>query len=243
MPLKTDALIIREYTVGEADRFVTALTRDRGVVRASARGAHKLKSRNATATSLLTYSRLTLTEGRDKYIITEAAPLRVFFDRKNDIYALSLAQYFCELAGVFAPRDEPAEEALRQLLNALHLLAAGDRDRRQIKAVTELRLLCQAGYMPALAGCARCGKPDGGLWLSPVDGTLRCDGCGRAPDSLAVSDSVLAAMRYIVTAPLEKVFGFTLPDAAMEELASACERLLLCQSNHHFKTLDFYHTL
>ena len=243
MPLKTDALIIREYTVGEADRFVTALTRDRGVVKASARGAQKIKSRNATATSLLTYSRLTLIEGRDKYIITEAAPLRVFFDRKNDIFALSLGQYFCELAGVFAPRDEPAEDALRQMLNALHLLSVGEKDRRLVKAVTELRLLCLAGYMPALGGCARCGKPDGGLWLSPVDGTLRCDGCGRAPDSLPVSDTVLAAMRYIVGAPLEKAFAFSLPDEALSDLAAVCERLLLCQSNHHFKTLDFYKTL
>ncbi|MBR3290024.1 MAG: DNA repair protein RecO [Clostridia bacterium] len=243
MPLKTDALIIREYTVGEADRFVTALTRERGVIRASARGAQKLKSRNATATSLLTYSRLTLTEGRDKYIITEAAPLRVFFDRKNDIYALALGQYFCELAGVFAPREEPAEDALRQLLNALHLLSTGGKDRRIIKAVTELRLLSQAGYMPALGGCARCGRADSGLWLSPVDGTLRCDGCGRAPDSVPVSDSVLAAMRYIIGAPIEKAFAFSLPDAALTELASVCERFLLCQSNHRFKTLEFYHSL
>ena len=243
MPLKTDALIIRENRVGEADRFVTALTRDRGLIRASARGAQKIKSRNATATSLLTYSRLTLVEGRDKYIITEAAPLRVFFDQKNDIYALSLAQYFCELANAFAPREEPAEEALRQLLNALHLLATGGKDRRQIKAVTELRLLTQAGYMPALGGCVRCGKADGGLWLSPADGTLRCDTCGRAPDSVAVSDSVLAAMRYIIGAPPEKVFGFSLPDAALDELAAVCEKFLLCQGNRAFKTLDFYHTL
>ena len=38
MRLTTEALIIREYkNIGEADRFVTALTRELGVVRASAR--------------------------------------------------------------------------------------------------------------------------------------------------------------------------------------------------------------
>ena len=79
MPLTTQALIIRENNnIGEADRFVTALTRDLGVVRASARGAQRMKSRNASATQLLSYSRLSLIKGREKYIIESAAPLRVF---------------------------------------------------------------------------------------------------------------------------------------------------------------------
>ena len=79
MPQTTDALIIREYNnIGEADRFVAALTRDLGLIRASARGARNIKSRNAAATQLLAYSRLSLVKGRDKYIIDSAAPLNVF---------------------------------------------------------------------------------------------------------------------------------------------------------------------
>ena len=50
MRVTTDALIIRENNnIGEADRFVTALTRDRGVIRASARGARQVKSRRGHA--------------------------------------------------------------------------------------------------------------------------------------------------------------------------------------------------
>lgn len=79
MRLTTDALIIRENNnIGEADRFVTALTRELGLVRASARGAQNMKNRNASATQLLSYSRLTLFKGREKYIIDEAEPLRIF---------------------------------------------------------------------------------------------------------------------------------------------------------------------
>lgn len=64
MRLTTDALIIRENNnIGESDRFVTALTRDLGVIRASARGARQLKNRSGAATKLLTYSRLTLFRG------------------------------------------------------------------------------------------------------------------------------------------------------------------------------------
>ena len=81
MRLTTDALIIRENNnIGESDRFVTALTRELGAVHASARGARTLKNRGSVATRLLSYSRLTLREGRsrDKYIIEDARPLRPF---------------------------------------------------------------------------------------------------------------------------------------------------------------------
>ena len=245
MPLITDALILRENNqIGEADRFVTALTRERGLLRASAKGARKLKSRNAAATQLLSYSRLTLIEGRDKYIITEAEPLHVFFDLRSDIEKLSLAQYFCEIAGVLVPREEPAEEPLRLLLNALHFLGAGTRPAPLVKAVTELRLLMRAGYSPDRSSCRRCGGPaEEGAFLLPVRGTLRCCRCGGEPGAVPVSPAVLAALRHILRAPLEKCFQFSLPEAELRGLAETTETFLLAQLNRGFRTLEFYHTL
>ena len=63
MQIKTDGLIIRDLNVGEDDRIVTILTRSRGVVRASARGARRVKSRLSTATRLFCYSDFTLFKG------------------------------------------------------------------------------------------------------------------------------------------------------------------------------------
>lgn len=245
MPLITDALILRENNqIGEADRFVVALTRERGLLRASARGARKLKSRNASATQLLSYSRLTLIEGRDKYIITEAEPLHVFFELRSDMEKLSLAQYFCEIAGVLVPWEEPAEESLRLLLNALHFLGAGTRPAPQVKAVTELRLLQKAGYSPDLAACRRCGGPAvEGAFLLPVRGTLRCARCGAEPGAVPVSPAVLAALRYVLRAPFEKCFQFALPETELRALAHTAETFLLAQLNRGFRTLEFYHTL
>ncbi|MFR1436378.1 MAG: DNA repair protein RecO [Acutalibacteraceae bacterium] len=247
MRLTTDALIIRENNnIGESDRFVTALTRDLGVIRASARGARQLKNRSGAATKLLTYSRLTLFRGRDKYIIDEAEPLQLFFELHSDIERLALAQYFCELAGVLAPREEAAEPCLRLLLNALHYLCTGGRDSRLIKAVVELKLLAFAGYMPNLTACASCGAADAaGFWLLPQDGILQCTACRRNAfdGALPVSVTVLAAMRHILYGPFEKCYSFTLPEDGLTGLAQASEAFLLAQLGRGFNSLDFYHTL
>ena len=78
--LMTDGLILRDYdTATEADRFVAILTRDKGIVRASARGARKLTSRSGAATQPLCYAQLSLIPAREKYIIEDAKPKEVFF--------------------------------------------------------------------------------------------------------------------------------------------------------------------
>lgn len=242
MKLTTDALIIRENnTVGESDRFVTALTRDLGVIRASVRGARQIKNRNGSATQLLCYSRLSLYKGREKYIVDDAEPLQVFFEVRGDLVKLALAQYFCELAGVLAPSEESAEEELRLLLNALHYLSEGTRPTGLIKAVTELRLLCKAGYMPAVAQCPQCGNEDC-TRFSPLRGEVTCEQHGGG-DTLALTAGSLAALRHIVYAPFEKCFAFSLPETDTAVLSQAAERFLLAQLNRGFNTLDFYHSL
>lgn len=245
MRVTTDALIIRENNnIGESDRFVTALTRECGVVRASARGAQRIKSRHGSATQLLTYSRLTLYKGREKYIIDEAEPLHVFFDLRSDVEKLAAAQYFCELADLLAPREEEAVEWLRLMLNALYLLGNGRYPVAQIKAVTELRLLGLAGYMPDLIGCQSCGCTENvTLFFSLTEGTLRCKNCSPLSGAQSLSSSVLAAMRHIVYSPLEKCFFFSLPVTEMQTLSDICEHFLLAQLGRGFHTLDFYHSL
>ncbi len=242
MKLTTDALIIRENNaVGESDRFVTALTRDYGVIRASVRGARQLKNRNGSATQLLCYSRLSLYKGRDKYIVDDAEPLQVFFDVRGQLDKLALAQYFCELAGVLAPTEEEAEEELRLLLNALHYLAQGTRSQTIIKAVTELRLLCRAGYMPAVSACAECGGD--GVKFSALRGVLYCDEHGAGSDAVPLTPGVVAALRHVVHAPFEKCFAFSLPETDAALFGVVTEKFLLAQLNRGFNTLDFYHSL
>ncbi len=241
----TDGLIIREYpTIAESDRFVAILTRDLGVVRASARGARNARSRLGAATQLLCYARLSLIPAKDKYIIEDAKPQEVFFSLRQDVERLAIAQYFCELALHQSPTDAPAEEHLRLFLNGLHYLGDSRRDPRVIKAVVEARLLRLEGYMPDLGACAHCGAAESEpYWLSPSAGVITCDDCRHESDAIAMSPSVLAAMRHVMGGDFERCFAFSLPPAESAAFADLVERFLLAQIGRRFTTLEFYHTL
>ena len=242
--LMTDGLILRSYdTVAESDRFIAILTRDKGILRATARGARRVTSRSGAATQPLCYANLSLIPGRDKYIIEDAKPIEVFFPLRQDVERLALAQYFCELALSLCPSDAPAPDHLRLVLGGLHYLAAGEKDPLLIKAVVEGRLLCLEGYAPDLGGCARCGREDVPLWFSPTAGTLFCESHASAVDAIPVSAGMLAALRHILYGPFERCFAFQLPPSDTAALATLMERFLLAQVGKTYKTLEFYHSL
>ena len=153
MKFQTDGLIIREQNIGENDRLVWVLTRSNGVVKAFARGAKKLDSAKCSATSLLSYSRLTLYKSRENYIVGDAKTLRIFSKLRHDVRKMCLVQYFCEIARHICPREQPADEFLRLFLNSVYLLSENKRGELLVKACFEMRYMCMAGYKPDLLMC------------------------------------------------------------------------------------------
>jgi DNA repair protein RecO (recombination protein O) len=245
MQIKTDGLIIRETNVGEDDRIVTILSRENGIIRASAKGARKLKSGCSAAVRLLSFSHFTLFRGREKYIINDVEPIQLFMGVHKDLEKLALSQYFAELCGVLAPEEENAEYFLRLILNALHMIETDKRPLPIIKAAFEMRILSLAGYMPDLVSCCGCGEYEADImYLLPVSGNLFCKNCLQSGvAALPLSRGALAAMRHAVFADFEKLFSFTLTESAMCELAQASERFLLCRLERSFNTLEFYRQL
>ena len=195
MRLNTDGMVIREQNIGEADRRVILLTRDYGIVHAFARGARRIKSNALTATQLLSYSRFSIFQGRDSYIIDEAEPIEVFFALRGNMEALSLALYFAQLMAELAPELDDAEPYLRLILNTLHLLSSGKRPQLQLKAIFEMRLLSIAGYMPNLVACETCGAFESDpMFFDAVHGRLYCARSALSP--LCVTLCFLISTRF-----------------------------------------------
>jgi DNA repair protein RecO (recombination protein O) len=249
MQIKTDGLIVRDLNVGEDDRIVTILTRGKGIVKASARGARRVKSRFSTATRLLCYSDFTLFKGRDIYIIDNAQPIEFFLGVDKNLEGLALAQYFAQLCAYLAPQEEPAELFLRLMLNALNFIQTGKRPLALIKAAFELRILTMTGYMPDIVACASCGAYESqAMSFNPMTGTILCSDCQKDMPSdgktkYILSKGALAAMRHIAYSDFEKVFSFTLPQPGLSQLCAAVEQYMLCQVERSFPTLEFYNTI
>lgn len=246
MRLQTDGLIIKTRNIGEADRLITVLTRDHGIVNAFVRGARKMKGRMVSSTQQFAYSRFVLFSGKDAFVVDEAETIRLFFrfGSGDDIEKISLAYYFAELALALSPQGDNAEGFLRLLLNALSFLSDGKREPGLLKAVLELRLLAMAGYMPNLLACEECGAfVTDVMYFSPEHGSLYCSDCRRPNGCAAAGKGVVTAMRHIIYSEFEKLFAFSLSPDSEKQLSYITEKYLFAQTQRHFQTLDFYKTV
>lgn len=240
MTILTDGIIINEKPLKDKDKIITVLTRERGVISVFANGAKVGK--HSSATSLLAYSDFSIADTKSgNYVLKDAVPKQVFFKLREDLTVLSLAQYFAELTYELAPREDRADDELSLILNALHLLCEGKKDKSLIKSVTELRLLTLSGYMPAVECCSGCGKDlDENTFFDCRTGEFFCKDCKKEKKIPAVSLGVLSAVRFICLAPAGKIFSFSLPEDALFSLATLAERYLKSVAAKKFKTLEFY---
>lgn len=240
MSTSMKGLVIKEQTIGESDRLVTLLTADNGLVRAFARGAKQVRNRMSSSTSLFAYSTFSLYRGRDAYVIENASPIEVFFDLRKDIKKLALAQYFTQLAYELGEEEQPGEELLSLILNALHLLCNTDKDLRLVKTAVELRALTLGGYMPDVLYCQTCGEYESELmYFDIAQGCIYCDKHGRA-GSVPCPKNVITAIRFICLTEPKKVFSFSLSDENFDLLSDISEKYLISRIQRNLPTLSFY---
>ena len=241
MRTNTDGLILKEQNIGEKDKLVTVLTRHNGLVRAFVRGAKSVNNRKNSSTGMFCFSKLCLYKTKESYIIDEAEPIELFFELRSDLEKLALAQYFSELIMTLVQEDEPAEEYLRLILNSLHFLAKGKMPTEQVKAITELRLMCIAGYMPNLVACDRCGEYETNtMYFDVEDGLLYCENCMSNSMLFPLDIGLIKALRHIAFSDFEKIYSFKMDENALPDLSYITEKYLLSKLQKNFKTLEFY---
>ena len=127
MPLHaTEALILRTYKLGESDRIVVFLTRDRGKKRGVAKNARQSRRRFGGALEPLTYGRVGYLE-RERHELVSLHYVEVLRSPLSavDGEALGYVSYFAELIDEWAPDADPNETLFRLGVSMVEAVAAG----------------------------------------------------------------------------------------------------------------------
>ncbi|MGE3507554.1 MAG: DNA repair protein RecO [Vicinamibacterales bacterium] len=127
MPVYTgDALILRTYRFGEADRIVVFLTRDRGKKRGVARNARQSRRRFGGALEPMTCGRVEYVEKerRDLVFLQFVEPTRSPLSAAS-ADALAYVGYFAELIDEWAPEADPNETLYRLGVSVVDALVTG----------------------------------------------------------------------------------------------------------------------
>jgi DNA repair protein RecO (recombination protein O) len=201
---RDSGVVLRTHKLGEADRIITLLTRERGLVRAAAKGVRKTTSKFGGRLEPFMYVDLQLAEGRTLDIITQVETIAPFArDLGGDYAAYTAGTAMLETAERMVSEDgEPAVQQLQLLVGALRALT----EQRQVPSLLldsyQLRALAIAGYAPTFDACARCGAEGPHRDFHAASGGMLCSTC-RMPGSAAPSPTAVALLAALLSGDWE----------------------------------------
>jgi DNA repair protein RecO (recombination protein O) len=185
VPLYSDeAIVLRTRKLAEADRIITLLTRQHGVVRAVAKGVRRTTSRFGSRLEPFTHVDLQLAEGRNLDVITQAETRSPFGEAISAVYdRYTAASVMLETAERLVVEErEPSVQQYLLLVGGLRAMAAAEHRPADVMDSFVLRSLSVAGYAPSFDGCVRCGVEGPHRAFHPGSGGVLCAAC-RVPGS------------------------------------------------------------
>lgn len=193
------AVVLRLHKLGEADRIVTLLTRQHGIVRAVAKGVRRTRSKFGARLEPFAHVDVLLYPGRNLDIITQAHTVDAFAGTLvGDYGRYTTACAVLETAERLAGEERSPALRLHLLtVGALRALAEGERPAELVLDAFLLRAMAFAGWAPALTECARCATPGPHRAFHVAAGGAVCTQCrpaGAATPAPAVLE-LLAALR------------------------------------------------
>ena len=202
MLYRDEAIVLRTHKLGEADRIITLLTRQHGLVRAVAKGVRRTTSRFGSRLEPFTHVDLQLAEGRNLDTVTQAETLTPFSKGLGlDYDRYTAGTVMLETADrLVAEERQPSLQQFLLLVGGLRAMVAGEHGPGQVLDSYLLRSLSVAGYAPSFEQCVRAVRRLGGphRWFNPSMGGVLCATCrvpgsaSPAPETVALLGALLA---------------------------------------------------
>ncbi|WP_295695919.1 DNA repair protein RecO [Lapillicoccus sp.] len=200
MPLYRDeAVVLRTHKLGEADRIITLLTRNRGLVRTVAKGVRRTRSRFGARLEPFMVIDIQCYEGRNLDTVTQVETLAVYGDAIcRDYTAYTAATVMVETAERLCEEHEPATQQHLLLVGALRSLTGGEHDPSLVLDAFLLRSIAIAGWAPSFYDCAKCGAPGPHRAFNIAAGGTVCTVC-RPPGSAAPAPETMRLLASLLS--------------------------------------------
>lgn len=209
--LTMTGLVLKAEPVGEYDKRVVILTKERGKLAAFARGARKQNSRLLAPSCPFSFGQFGLYAGRNSYTLTDASISNYFETLRKDFEGACYGMYFLEICDYCARENNDERELLKLLYQSLRALSAPGIPKELVRYIFEIRTIVINGEFPGL--------PEESRW----------------------QDSTVYAIHHMTTAPIEKLYTFTVSPQVLFELkklAGFYRNRFLNEPFHSLQILD-----
>ena len=158
---KATGINLKAQAFGESDRIVTILTREFGLIRATAPGARKHLSSLGGRSGMFVVNQLLIAKGRSIDKITQAQTIKTYPGLGGDLGKLAASQYLAEIVLAQALSEYPQDELFEVFNEHLNRLEKSPKNRSVLAYLVNgiFQLLALAGLKPQVEACCLTGNP------------------------------------------------------------------------------------
>ncbi len=206
--LTITGIVMKTVPIGEFDRRVVILTRERGKISAFAKGSRKPNSSLVAATNPFSFGEFKLYQGKASYHILEADISNYFAELREDFEGAYYGMYFLEVADYYARENNDERELLKLMYQSLRALGVPSLSNQLIRYIFEMKAMVVNGEFP--------GIPNGEHYL----------------------ESTEYAVTFIMNTKIEQLYTFTVTEEVLQELRSIANGYRRKMWDKNFKSLE-----
>lgn len=231
-------IILYATPIGEYDKRVVILTKERGKITAFAKGARRQNSSLIAASNLFAFGEFELYMGRSSYTILKASIQNYFLELVNSFEGAYYGFYFMEFADYYTRENNDELMMLKLLYQSLRALEKENISNELVKCIYELKSITVNGESPQVFQCQNCDKEDNLNFFSASLGGIVCKECVKPKhNAIKISNSTLYTMQFIIASPIEKLFTFKVSDQVLSELKTIMKKYIKMYIDKEFKSL------
>ena len=214
---RDEAVVLRTWKLGEADRIVSLHTLDNGKVRGVAKGVRRTRSKFGGRLEPACHVAVQLYRGRgDLDTVTQAETIDRFGGLRSDPERFARASAMLEAVDQLAPENGSDPDRHVMLVRALATLDRADSPL--VVAGFFLKLLSLEGVQPELDRCVGCGAAEPLQAMDVHAGGVLCRECRQGRP---ISAEALDMLRRMLGGQLAAVLRQPVTEAAEEVAALA----------------------
>ena len=221
-PSITEAVVLRSFPFGEADRVLHVYTAASGRIGAIAKGVRRTKSRFGGRLEPFSHVELSLHRGRGELATVTGASLVRSHDRvRAHPRRLAIGLVGLEAMLRLFTEEERNERAFLALTRFLDALDEHERARAARAALDplvlsfQLKLLWLSGFLPHLGTCVECGAEERLVGFDPSAGGAVCAACDHG--AIPLTPEGLRGLAALLGAPIADAPALGLGERASRE--------------------------
>ena len=232
-------MILSAIPIGDYDKRVVILTRERGKISAFAKGARRQNSPLLAATDSFSFGEFVLYEGRTSYNVIQASISNYFMEVREDLEGIYYGFYFMEFVDYYTKENNDETLMLKLLYQSLRALGKKSLNKELVRYIFELKAMVINGEYPEVFNCTVCKKEIKEGFFSSTKGGIVCDYCIKGiHDGILLEDSTLYTMQYIETSKIEKLYTFAVSEQTLHNFKKIMNHYTSVYIEKKFKTLE-----